>query len=575
MSTTKPTVAQAIAQALARHGVEVIFGQSLPSAVILAAEAIGIRQIAYRQENMGGTMADGFARISGKVGVVAAQNGPAATLLVPPLAEALKASVPIVALVQEVERHQVDKNAFQELDHIALFASCAKWTRRIGTADRVEDYVDAAFIAATSGRPGPAVLLLPADLLREEVVASDHVRRANLGVWPLDRSRPADALVQDAASMIAAAKFPVVMAGGGVLSADASAVLARLQDLASLPVFTTNMGKGAVDEMHPLSCGVLGALVGPTALGRFTKDILGDADLILQVGTRNNQNGTDSWRLVKPGTSIIQIDVDPQEIGRNYEAVRLVGDAAATLEALTQALASCDLDARAESRPSIEARIAKAWNDFETVRAPLATADTSPLRPERVMAELQKLLTAQTIVAADASYSSMWVAGQLRGAHAGMRFITPRGLAGLGWGLPLAMGAKIARPDAPVVALVGDGGFAHSWAELETMVRMDVPLTIILLNNGILGFQKDAETVKFDAYTSACHFKPVDHAAIARACGCEGVRVESAEDLPFRLREALASSRPTLVEVMTDPGAHPPISLFAGKLDPMVELPGQ
>ncbi|MET4520109.1 thiamine pyrophosphate-dependent acetolactate synthase large subunit-like protein [Bradyrhizobium sp. I1.7.5] len=167
MTKIAPSVAQMIACALKRHGVEVIFGQSLPSAVILAAEGIGIRQIAYRQENMGGAMADGYARVSGRVAVVAAQNGPAATLLVPPLAEALKASIPIVALVQEIERHQVDKNAFQEMDLVALFASCAKWTRRLSGADRVDDYVDAAFIAAASGRPGPAVLLLPADLLRE------------------------------------------------------------------------------------------------------------------------------------------------------------------------------------------------------------------------------------------------------------------------------------------------------------------------------------------------------------------------------------------------------------------------
>jgi acetolactate synthase-1/2/3 large subunit len=159
MAAVTQTVAQQIAQALSRHGVEIIFAQSLPSAVILAAEALGIRQIAYRQENMGGAMADGYARRSGRLAVVAAQNGPAATLLVPPLAEALKASVPVVALVQEVERPQLDRNAFQELDHIALFQSCAKSVRRLLTADRVDDYVDAAFIAAGSGRPRPAVLL--------------------------------------------------------------------------------------------------------------------------------------------------------------------------------------------------------------------------------------------------------------------------------------------------------------------------------------------------------------------------------------------------------------------------------
>ena len=295
------TVAQRIAGALRRHGVEVVFGQSLPSAVILACEAIGIRQLAYRQENMGGAMADGYARQSGKISVVAAQNGPAATLLVPPLAEALKASVPIVALVQEVERPQADRNAFQELDHFALFSGCAKWIKRIGSADRADDYVDQAFVAAGSGRPGPAVLLLPADLLRETVVASNFPRKGNFGTWPLDRIRPADALIDAAADDLAEARRPVVMAGGGALSKGGPDALARLQDCAHLPVFTTNMGKGAVGEYHPLSCGVLGALNGPQSLGRHTRD-LAKADVILLVGTRTNQNGTDSWRLVPAGS---------------------------------------------------------------------------------------------------------------------------------------------------------------------------------------------------------------------------------------------------------------------------------
>ena len=567
MSVLNETVAQAIARALRRHGVEVIFGQSLPSAVILAAEAIGIRQVAYRQENMGGAMADGYARISGRVSVVAAQNGPAATLLVPPLAEALKASIPIVALVQDVERHQVDRNAFQELDHLAVFASCAKWIRQLSGPDRVDDYVDMAFVAAASGRPGPAVLLLPADLLRETAIRPAAPRRGSFGTFPLDRIRPAQADLEAVAGMIAGARTPVVMAGGGALARGAPEALSRLQSLACLPVFTTNMGKGAVDEHHPLSCGVLGALVGPNALGRHTRSLLLEADLILQIGTRNNQNGTDSWRLLPPAAKLVQIDLDPQEIGRNYEAVRLVGDAAETLVALAEALERQDLTRREQARGDLEKRIAAAWRDFDTARAPLARHDTTPIRPERVMADLQTLLTPETIVVADASYSSMWVVGQLRGLAPGMRFLTPRGLAGLGWGLPLAMGAKVANPAARVVALVGDGGFAHAWAELETMVRMGISVVVIVLNNGVLGYQKDAETVKFGEFTSACHFAPVDHAAIARACGCAAVRVETPADILPCLRKALSSDAPTLIEILTDPDAHPAISLFDGTLD--------
>jgi acetolactate synthase-1/2/3 large subunit len=561
------TVAERIALALKRHGVETIFAQSLPSAVILAAEALGIRQVAYRQENMGGAMADGYARVSGRIAVVAAQNGPAATLLVPPLAEAYKASIPVVALVQEVERPQVDRNAFQELDHVALFSSCAKFVKRILTADRADDYVDAAFVAAGSGRPGPAVLLLPADLLREQATPPRVQRNVSYDKWPIDRTRPASEIIDRAADMIAAARAPVVMAGGGAVSAGAAAALSRLQNAAHLPVFTTNMGKGSVDETHPLSCGVLGALNGPRSLGRHTRRLLDEADTVLLVGSRTNQNGTDSWRSIPSSAEIIHIDIDPEEIGRNYQALRLVGDAATTLDALCAALQVRDLRNRQRRRDELEKRIADAWHSFDIDRARFAEANSAPIRPERIMKELQNQLTPETIVVADASYSSMWIVGQLRSLRAGMRFITPRGLAGLGWGLPLAIGAKLAQPDSPVIALVGDGGFAHSWAEIETMIRCQIPVVVIVINNGVLGYQKDAETAKFGSYTTACHFSPVSHADIARACGCDSVRIDAPGDIARTLETAIASGRPWLIDVMSSPDAHPPISLYDGTLD--------
>ena len=180
------TVAEAIVERLAGHGVDVMFSQSLPSMVLIAAEARGIRQFAYRTENAGGAMADGYARLAGRAGVVSAQNGPAATLLVAPLAEALKSSIPVVALVQEVNRADSDRNAFQELDHIALFLPCTKWVRKVTIAERVIDYLDMAFTVATSGRPGPTALLLPADLLKEEIAAPAR-GGARLGAFPLDR----------------------------------------------------------------------------------------------------------------------------------------------------------------------------------------------------------------------------------------------------------------------------------------------------------------------------------------------------------------------------------------------------
>jgi acetolactate synthase I/II/III large subunit len=560
---TNTNVALRLAEAFARHGVTVTFGQSLPSAFHLAAPHVGIRQAAYRQENAGGAMADGYARISGRVGVVTAQNGPAATLLVAPLAEALKASIPIVALVQEVTRATTDKNAFQDLDHLNMFAPVAKWVRRIDRADRLEDYVDMAFVAAASGRPGPVVILVPADLLIEDAPPPSP-RKACLGMYPLDRTQADPAVIERLADLLAAASNPIVVAGGGVHLSGACDELAALRDIAHLPIATTTMGKGAIDEAHPLSVGVVGYVMGRGARSFGMGGMIARSDLVFLIGNRTNQNGTDSWKLFPSSATFIHLDNDPMEVGRNYESIRLVGDAKLTLGALASALRRRDLATREAARPALEAEIATAVADWRRTVASVRARDGGPVRPERVMAELDKRMSAEDIAVADASYSSIWIVGGLESRKAGQRFLTPRGIAGLGWGLPMAIGAQFAAPDRRVVCLCGDGGFAHSWAELETLRRLRLPITVIVLNNGILGYQKHAEDVIFGEHTDAVDFTAVDHAAIARACGVEGRRVERGEDVGAALDAAFASGAPWLIDVITDPDAKPPISFYAG-----------
>jgi acetolactate synthase-1/2/3 large subunit len=555
------TVSHRIAAALKRHGVTVLFGQSLPSMVHLAGKEFGIRQIAYRQENTGGYMADGYARLTGKVGIVTAQNGPAAALLVAPLAEALKASVPVIALVQDVSRDQADRNAFQELDHESMFRPCAKWVRRVTVASRIDDYVDMAFTAATSGRPGPAVLLLPADLLLETAsFPADRV--LSLGRYPLDRSLPDSAILDEAAKMLANAERPIVIAGGGVHLSGGCEELATLQKLASLPVATTVMGKGSVDETNPLSVGVASYFMGKNGMTRFMRPLIEDADVVLLVGNRTNQNGTDSWKLYPRNAKYIHIDADPMEVGRNYEALRLVGDAKLTLAALSERLSKRNLEKREQARSRVVAAIAQGRERHEAEVAHLVTGDSSPIRPERIMREIERRMTPDSVVVADASYSSIWVANYIRSKRAGMRFLTPRGLAGLGWGFPMAIGARVAHPESTIFCVVGDGGFAHAWAELETSVRMKTPVVLVVLNNGILGYQKHAENIKFGAYTDACEFVKVDHAAIARAVGAQGIRVESANQLCAALDRAVASQVTTLIDVVTDPDAYPPVTWY-------------
>ena len=558
--TAQNTGAHAVVSALKRHGVDTIFGQSLPSMVHLVAEKQGIRQIAYRTENAGGYMADAYARVSGKIGVVTAQNGPAAALLVPPLAEALKASVPLLALVQDVSAEHTDRNAFQDLDHIGMFTAVTKWVRRVTDVSRIEDYIDQAITAACTGRPGPAVLMLPADILLQPYGASK--RKYTLGHYPLDRVTASSECIAQAAELLAQAKNPLIIAGGGVHLSHAHEELSALQDLCHLPVATTVMGKGSVDETHPLSVGVMTYFLGPNGSGRYQRPLLESADVVLLIGTRTNQNGTDSWKLYPKGATFIHLDIDGNEVGRNYEAMRLVGDAKLTLSALTHAIVALNSSIRKEARTTIEKKIAAGREAYLKESEEVRKSDAMPIRPERIMQEIQSQLTDNSIVVADASYSSIWTANCLVSLKAGMRFITPRGLAGLGWGFPMALGVKVAQPQKEVFCVVGDGGFGHVWSELETAARMGIKVTLILINNGILGYQKHAENVKFGDHTSAVHVKPVDHAAIARNSGCDGIRVTDPKELAAAIVEAKKNTGTTLIEVICDENAFPPITFY-------------
>jgi acetolactate synthase-1/2/3 large subunit len=556
--------AHLFARAFARHGVTHTFGQSIPSLFHLVAPNYGITQAVYRTENAGGAMADAYARVSNRIGLVTAQNGPAATLLVAPLAEAMKVSVPVIALVQEVTADSADRNAFQELDHIALFSSVTKWVRRVDDVERIDDYVDMAVTMATTGRPGPVALLVPANVL-SAMSTAQPVRREQLGTFPLDRVVPDAAAVAEAARLLAGAKRPLIIAGGGVLLSQAHDALAELQERFHLPVSTTLMGKGGVSENHPLSLGVVGYFMGTGSRTEALTDFVRAADVVLLVGNRTNQNGTNSWRLYPRDATYIHLDIDGHEVGRNYEAVRLVGDARAGLEALSTALAGMDANGRRESRAGFEAEIAVARASFRAAYDAHGLATGGPVRPERVMLDLDRALGDDAIIVSDASYSSIWTGNYLTSQRPGMRFITPRGLAGLGWGLPMAIGAKLARPDQPVICVTGDGGFAHCWAEIETAVRMKLQISIIVLDNQILGFQKDSEDVLYGAHTEACHFSPVDHAAIARACGAQGISVGTAEEFGPALAAALAHDGPTVIDVVTDPRARPPLTFYRGR----------
>ena len=488
-SSKKLTNAEKFAAALKRNGVEYIFGQSNPTKIMLASMDLGIRQIAFRQENSGTYMAQAYAMASGKIPVVAAQNGPAATLLVPGLAEDFKAGHPVVAVVQEVALNHAEKNAFQEFDHEKLFLGCSKWVKKIYSAERIEDYVDMAFTVAASGKPGPAVLLCPVDIFNDTSVSEVTSNRTmSLGHYPLDRQLPDPTVIQKAADILLKAENPLVYAGGGIFSSRATDELKDLQKKFSLPVATTTMGKGCVEETDPFTVGVIGNYMGNRSATKFLKPMVQRSDVILLIGNRTNQNGTDTWTLLPEDATFIHIDIDPLEIGRNYESVRLPGDAKLTIAALIEAMSKGDLSKRNSKKEAVIAEIKDARKKHQEEIWDVTHSNISPIRIERFMAAVEKQLDDNHIIVADASFATIWNSNYLT-AKGDREFYFPRGLAGLGWGLPMAMGCKLAKPGQKVFCLTGDGGFAHVWSELETCKREGIDVVCAVINNTRLGFQ--------------------------------------------------------------------------------------
>jgi acetolactate synthase-1/2/3 large subunit len=559
-----PTVAELLAAELEKAGINLIFGQGSPSALTLAAERRGLRQIGFRTENAGTAMADGFARASGRLGCIATQNGAAAALVAAGLSESFKASIPVLVLVQDVERAHVDRNAFQEFDHAALFGSCTKWFRRLDDGTRALEILRKAILLATSGRPGPVALAIPADVLAERL-PQPRAPRSVPAAFPSLRQQPEPAAIAEAALLLANARTPIIVAGGGVHISGAQAELAGLQERFALGVATTIMGKGAVSEADPLSLGVIGSAMGPGSPSRAMRALIRSADVVMFVGNRTNDNGTASWSLFPSSAAFIHIDVAVEETTRNYPALPLVGDARTTLHALSLAMAEL-ADAEggaARRRPLLAEAIAQARTTTAEEVAAVTKRSGDPLRPEHLMHVLQDRAPAETVFVADASYSSLWVSQYLQAREPGRRFLFPRGLAGIGWGYPLALGARLASPSTPVVAVVGDGGFSHCWAELECAVRHGIGVKLIVLNNAVLGFQRHAEMLRFGQATDICAITRIDHAMIARAVGCANATIASASELAAGLDAMFAAQGPFLLDVHVDPDAYPPIAGFA------------
>jgi acetolactate synthase-1/2/3 large subunit len=524
---------------------------------LYAALGGGITPITVRDERCGAVMADAYARVSRRPGVCTGLHGCGATNLVQGVIEAWFASTPVVVLASELSRENKHKNELQDIDHTPFFSSITKWLARIESPERLSAMTARGFSMATSGRPGPVYLGYPSDVLSCEpaVVPTEASSPAE---YPAYRVAPDAESVRRAAAVLAAARRPCVVAGGGGLISAATRELAALARVLKAPVATTPLGKGAFDEFDSRSAGVVGGYTGGlSGRGRIANSVVLQSDAVVLVGSKTDSVATADWTVPSPETTIIHIDIDPAEIGRNYpSSIPMVGDAKLALAALTTELE--EHPAREEWALDSIAEATATWT--EDVKG-VTQSDSEPLRPERVMHEIAKVLDDDTIVTTDASYSSAWAMDLLRFRSPGRRFLAPRGYGSLGWGLPAAIGAKLPDPEKKVICITGDGGFGYVFQELETAARYGVPVVVVVLNNRVLGFQRHYER-RFWNNDGETGLLDVDHALLAQALRCEGLRIETPDDLAGALSRARSSGRPTVIDVSVDETARPAITWF-------------
>ncbi len=540
---------RALAEMLRLAEVGPMFGmggfQLLPFYDALAQ--LGMRHFLINDERCGSFAADAYARVTNRPGVCDGTLGPGATNLVTGLIESLNAGLPIIALAGDTNRAHSWKNMTQECRQAEILRPAVKELIRVEMTSRVPELLRRAFAVATSGRPGPVLLDVPEDVCHGEhdFAPEDFaIDSATLSV-PARRIRPDRADVARAAALIARAERPLLLVGGGIhLSAGHSALLAFVE-AQSIPVAHTMSGKGGIACTHPLSVGLFGRY------SRIANELIEASDCLVVVGCKLGEIATKRYALPPETIALIHLDILAEEIGRCRAAdVALWGDARAGLEDLAEALADDARRARA-ARVAYVAEIPSRMASWRDDAAPRLNSEERPIHMARLCNELNKALPADSILVADGGFAGHWTGLLYDTKSPGRRFIPDRGLASIGYGLPGGIGAALAAPTTPVVAITGDGGFNMTLGELETARRAGIGLTIVVVNNAASGYVKALQHAMFRGRYQSSDLVEMDYAAIARAMGCNGVRIEDPDRLGEALRIGLGErARPTVLDVV-------------------------
>ena len=545
----RTTGAKFMAQALKEYGVTHVF---VAPAVVREALAelsqLGVQSIVTHGEKSAAYMADGYARAANRPGICFAQSVGAANLAAG-LQDPYLGLSPVIAMTGRKPPMDQQRNAYQEIEHSKPFASVTKFSAYVEQVEQLPYLLRQAFREATTGASKPVHLDLQGmsgNVIMQSEGDLEFVLENTFTSRPALRPEPSDDAVREAAQVISRSQNPVIVAGGGVTSSSAQQEVVELAEMLNIPVATSLNAKGTITDDHRLSVGVVGSY------SRWCANrVVAEADLVIYIGSHTGSQVTNEWKVPAVGTQVIQIDIEPAELGRSYpNEVSLQGDAKATVQKLIESLEPT------HDRTEWTSRAAELVSQWREEILPRATSNAVPIIPERLCNELTQTLPPNSVLVADTGHAGIWTGSMVDLNHAGQDYIRCAG--SLGWGLSGAIGVKCALPDRPVVCFSGDGGFMYHIAELETAVRYNIPVVSVVNNNhGLLqdkrGDDRAYQAVPGSHSSDLWEFNDVDMAKVAEAMGAFGIRIDQPQDIQGAIEEALASGRPAVVDVVTDP----------------------
>ncbi|WP_041769177.1 thiamine pyrophosphate-binding protein [Pseudovibrio sp. FO-BEG1] len=562
--TNKMNGAEAMVKMLEAQGVQHIFGlcgdTTLPFYDAMYKLDHKMTHVLTRDERCATYMADAYSRVTGRPGVCEGPSGGGATYILPGLIEASESSYAVLGITTDISVASYGKYPLTEVDQEALMRPLTKWNTVIKRADHIPRMVRKAFRAMTTGRSGAAHLGLPYDIQYDAVDPSDIWADQQLTSYPAYRQAPAPGAAEAAVDAILSAKKPLIVCGGGVVIAGAMEELDRLATRLDIPVATSISGQGSLAETHPNCVGVVGSNGGTDE----TWEAMANADLVVFMGARAGSTTTSRWEAPSAKTRVVHFDNDPMVIGANYEVeVGVVGDLKLSLEQVNAVLDKRDQGGDTFGGAAAVADIKK--RKFEIFNK-LAQSGEAPIRPERVIDAMMKVLPVDATVISDPGTSCPYFSAYYQLPQSGRHFITNRAHGALGYSLSAALGAWYGRPSSKVVAMMGDGSFGFTCGELETVCRSRAPITYIVFSNSNYGWIKASQYADTDARYYNVDFNRTDQAAVAAAYGVKSWRVENPDDLERVLKEAIEHDGPTLIDVVTQPleEANAPVRRWMG-----------